>query len=244
MFRRVLTVAVLILVLLPLNKFIRTKLDNQQAEFSNVYSDGWFEYSFRYPNNAKITRGDAPSFGAGVYIYRQGERVPICNLELYRNWPYHDNYIDQTYGRITPDEVLTFNGLVWKRERIQNNSFIYGFKSTVWFALTKEYMYKVIAQERRNEEFCRKILSTVNPVLDTSIQSAVESQQIKKLALDYAKTNFPDKHFFEGSSLNNNAVVMFSSATTIDQLSDSSKFVHLAQSSGKWTVTRVLDHRQ
>lgn len=226
---------------------------NDVSRHTMVYSNGWFEYSFKYPRGAKITfESTHPTYGSGVNISKEGASF-TCSVELYRKVPYRDRYIDQI-SPLKSNLSMTGNGLTWQKQRIEKKDFLYGFKSTIWITQTPQFMVKVLAGEQTDEAYCEGIVVTFTTFVDKSVASAVSSLAAKQVAEDYAKANYPDKKYLEGKfiytndewirdafSVSDQAMVMVSNASY--PKFPEPKYIKLSKSSGNWRVEEASDHR-
>lgn len=223
------------------------------SKYTQVYSNGWFEYSFKYPLGFKIVFEDTPPiFGSGVNVRNKNDSL-ICSVELFRKKPYHAEYIDQI-SPLKTNLAFTTNGLTWQKQRIESNNLLYGFKSTIWIAQTEEFMIKVLADKQSEEAFCEGMVVTLTTTTDQAVESAVSAQSAKQVALDYAKVNYPDKQYLEGWFVNDmekpdrdallgsdNAMVIFSNS--IHPKFPEPKYLKLSKDTGNWKVIGVSDHR-
>lgn len=223
------------------------------SKYTQVYSNGWFEYSFKYPPGAKIELEDTPPlFGSGVQVMNR-EGSFTCSVELYRKKPYHDEYIDQI-SQLKTNLTLTTKGLTWQKKRIQSSGILYGFNSTIWIAQTDEFMIKVLADKQSEEAYCEGMVATLTTTTDQTAESAVLAQSAKLVALDYMINVYPDKKYLQGWFVydkedtnrdallgSNKAVVMVSNF--VYPKFPEPKYLMLSKDTGDWKVISVSNYR-
>lgn len=168
------------------------------SEFTQIYSNGWYGYSFKYPQNAGLRTVLGSSNGIDVRLSQTGVGGSSCSVEVSPRDSQFTKRIDD------PQKVITFNNISWKKERYVSlpNDILYRYAGARWQTIKDKLAY-TFDSTQDNEQVCEAIISTFNFSTDSSVQSALEAKNAKDVGILYAQTKYPNMFFLEGNFVNN-----------------------------------------
>jgi len=234
------------------------------SSYTNVYSDGWHEYAFKYPKDATVgyslgglnrevfgEEGEIPNQALSVKTNPSGKgQNTFCSLEvstLSRQGGDYGSVEDTT-------STIELNGIQWKKNKYTSNpgSVLYEFKGVVWQSEKDNFRY-VFGMQQDNEQWCESIISTFQFGVDSSVPAAQKAKMAKDAALMYAAKNYPNKIFVEGHFLYNTkgeqklnvldytekARVAISESTNSNY--QNSVGIRLIETNNQWMVTGEVD---
>lgn len=184
------------------------------SRYTQIYSSGWYGYTFRYPQEANIS-DPLNIYGRKVDIFlttKDSSNPPTCILTT-------DRYLGQERysgdSEKTPVGTLTFNNISWSKEKYVDNpgEILYEYKGVVWKTEKNNITY-LFESRRKDEKWCESIVSTFELSVHPSKPLAVEAQKTKQAALLYAKEKYPEKIFYAAGFLYANTSIFDSNYNT------------------------------
>lgn len=203
-----LLISVLIIIFVfNLYHFFNTrKIDT--SLFSNIYSNGWHEYSFKYPSDYFIeyslgapnrevygAEGEIPNEKIGIMVGPKGSgKGTICTLAA--------SVINEKIKDYESHDQIELGGIMWKKQKYISNKgdWMYEYKGINWQTENRNFSF-LFQSHQDDERICEVIISTFQNRVDPSINAAVEAKIVKDKAMAYASTNYPNKIFVEGHFL-------------------------------------------
>ena len=217
----------------------------ENTKLTKVYSNGWYGYTIRYPEDGSIYHmayylDNTDSFYQKLIPSAVEERV-IPHGRVVNDSLNVDVVCDIRHSYINDSELtiedyqttVSFNNMNWRKRTISPDySNWKAYSGTMWQTNINNLLYRIeTSSGSKDQLLCEKIVSTFELKVDPSIPRAIEAETAKKVALSYAAKNYPDKIFITGSfyddQLENNiikrtldqtntAVVVISDITNLD----------------------------
>lgn len=219
-----------------------------------IYSSGWFEYTFKYPNDAHIRNANNHvASGSSVQLYtnivdirdKPLGQIPglYCEISVFPIGYEFETIIEK------PDVTVTFNNISWLKEKYISPPVEFGsgeYKGALWQTKHNDFLY-TIKTEQSYEQDCETVMKTFSFEVNSTIPSAVEAKNAKDAALVYIKSKYPNKKFIDGGFVINNkdnepdVLITSDKARVIIADSGSStrmqqSGIELAKEDGKWVV--------
>ncbi len=198
----VLVIAGTLFVLTKRNKSLVDEKSFDKSEFTQVYSNGWYDYSFKYPPGAVIKYAIGSVNGKGDTI--DVRQYPIGNDKSYPcsiTVSPKDSQFTQEIEKT--QKSISFNGISWAKEKFisQQESALYRYPGVVWQAEKNQLTY-TFNSHQGSEQWCEAVISTFKFSVDSSVESALESVRAKEAALLYSQKKYPKMFFLEGRFVN------------------------------------------
>ncbi len=177
------------------------------SNYTNVYSNGWYGYTVRFPSNYYILYGNSGIPGS---LGRNGEiitsKIDFRDKPMGKGYPCTVSVItgkfsfEQPMEDLSDTKPLIFNGITWHKLKYTSlpGNALYEYKGVKWQAENGSLVY-LFQSSQDNERQCESIVSTLSFSIDQENESAKDSEKIKKMAIDYASNKFPDLIFNSGA---------------------------------------------
>lgn len=183
------------------------------TQLTNTYSDGWYEYTLRYPKDGSIyqmgyfnkSTSDfdqklVPS-EVDIRIIGKGKVENVSLPPFSQTCLVRHSVADDPVLGIAGDSSVVFNNLTWNKQKVNPNySNWKAYSGIMWQTNGGGLLYRVeTSADFKEELLCEKIVSSFENKIDPSIPEAVEAGDAKKAAMAYASKNYPNKVFVAGS---------------------------------------------
>lgn len=225
--------------------------------FNNKYSNGWYDFSFRYPDSAEIQEPLGHKYqdkGDIIVSYEVDVREILsgipgskpCTIKVY---PVGNQFAPN----IDNDVIVNLGKYQWKKKKYVSDPWdvLFRYEGVIWVIEKNGYIY-VGRSQHDNEKWCEAILSTVDFRADDAVETARQASNAKGVAMLYINQNYPGMKFktgyfivtsnFSSTSILNStdsAIVEFAESPNTKRLE--TKALQLGYDSGKWIVLGETD---
>ena len=173
-----------------------------------TYSSGWYDFSFRYPEDSKIRYGgnvwqSGTIMNQSIRVTERGQEeagtsfkitMTLNDPEAVDDWSKTPN--------VKSSQSVTINGVAWTKYTYASleGNLPYQWKGFVWITQRGPFTYTVVAPAK-SEKLCEEILTTLKFEADPGVPGVEDSAKIKSAAAQFVLQQKDAMDFIGGAFL-------------------------------------------
>lgn len=231
------------------------------SPFNEIYSDGWYGFSFNYPKGGEVFSPFADSEKNRLFIPNSGVRMFDKGRNNMKEYPCDVNIGFEMGNSRSEDDLSTvsYKGITWNKSLHIGGKDFYDSSTASWQTENNGYVYTVTTG-LQSEKLCESLVSSFSFSLRKKTPEVAEAAVVRKAAEEYVNLRYSDKGFVAGSfieesylkggEITRTARVTDFAITAFDELHFASqhqasdrKPLILQKINGTWTVIDEPDTR-